>query len=478
MIDDKNEVEVVCIGDSTLDNRIWVDGLFATFIKSRLGIDRDSADERVSKYQNSFFKPALSVIENLKMILPDYKIHDYTNDGFTTTDVLKGNARDKVFGTGNFLPFPDTFFEPLKEAEKDIKKSQYVIVSVGGNNFREFLQSVQQIPAEFRNISIKSGFEGVFQTLLKEYVEIVQKIRAMNPDAKIILMTQYYPSALQNNYKIYEFMHELGKILNIGGPSHDAMTVIHNIVQKTYAKAFEQLANDKNIIVADITSSLNPYDKDNHVSQIEPSGLGGQRIAMMLQYLMTNSKVASGNSYRFLPGFFGEKQSDAYVIAKPLKNWVPEHPYVLKNNSANAEMNDRDLYLLQRLAKWNEKCEDKFSTKLFKLINTQDRFTILMNRIKNVVDCYHNPKSKDEQKAFVLKECMESIKNKGILSIYTMDTPGYQTPYQTELDRLQLLLESRSEEDQASLLAKLYDQYVSYCNTQQQVQENIPDCKV
>lgn len=56
-------------------------------------------------------------------------------------------------------------------------------------------------------------------------------------------------------------------------------------MKMTYAETFTKLAkeNIENIIVADITSSINPYDKENHVSQIEPSGVGGKKIAMMLK---------------------------------------------------------------------------------------------------------------------------------------------------------------------------------------------------
>src|SRR5687768_14896348 len=90
----KNKICV--IGDSTIDNKAWVyPGLIGNIIADQLHIHRDSSAERIKKSHRKFWKPELSVVENLQESLPDYEISDYTNDGFTTHDCLHGAKRDK-----------------------------------------------------------------------------------------------------------------------------------------------------------------------------------------------------------------------------------------------------------------------------------------------------------------------------------------------------------------------------------------------
>jgi hypothetical protein len=89
---------ITFVGDSTIDNRIWVDGLIKSFIYTRLNIQRSSVLKRIQQSHRKFFKTQLSVVENVMDMMPDYDIHDLSNDGFTTEDCLSGANRDKVFG--------------------------------------------------------------------------------------------------------------------------------------------------------------------------------------------------------------------------------------------------------------------------------------------------------------------------------------------------------------------------------------------
>lgn len=328
-IDAGKQVNVTFLGDSTLDNRVWVDGLLTSYLSTRLGIKRDTPAVRVKKSHRTFCKPALSVVENVMDMLPDHIIHDYTNDGFTTKDVLQGEMKDKVFGQGAFSIFPNVLFCPLAEGEESIKKSQHIIVSVGGNNFRQFLKTAGDKKGEERPIYIRNNFNYVLKKMRDEYIEIVQRIRALNKDAQIILMTQYYPSASQNAYKIYPFMKEIGKILDLGGVFHDPMTVIHEIMKMTYSDVLKRIPRE-NIVVADITSSLNSFDHKNHVKQIEPSGLGGKKIAKMLKYIMTSDQVVPGRAYRFYPEFFTSNEQDQHVEGTDFDHWEPAHPWDLR----------------------------------------------------------------------------------------------------------------------------------------------------
>jgi len=334
---DKKHVHVTFLGDSTIDNKVWVDGIFKNIFFTWLGIKHDEPAVRVKKSHHWFgwFGPTLSVVENVMDMLPNEAIHDYTNDGFTTKDLLYGNFKDKVFGNGWLSLFPHQWFDPIKKGSEDIKKSDYIILSIGGNDFREFLLSANRLTGEARKAYIQGHFPALLKCIHDRYLLIYKQLRELNHHARIILMTQYYPAVLQSNplLKIYPFMHEIGQALNMGGDEHEAMNVIHEIMQQTYAAIFKHIADDHNLVVVDITSSLNPYDNHNYISQIEPSGIGGKKIAQMLKYVMTGNQIAGGFAYRFAPAFFeANNQSSQSVASTALSQWVPMHPYDLYEN--------------------------------------------------------------------------------------------------------------------------------------------------
>lgn len=322
-------IHVTLLGDSTLDNRIWVRGLASNWLMTRLGLGIDTSEQRVQKYRNSrFFKPDLSVIEHLRVLLPesDYQVTDGTNDGFTSGNVLSGGMRSKVFGAKTFSMFPNVRFEPLVDCKDDIQQSACIVLSLGGNDVREFLQNAGEQSDSERQQYIRSAFPQVLKQLTRNYLDILNRVRKMNSDALIIIMTQYYPSATQNTYNIYPFMSELGTVLNIGGSKHDPMDVIQSLIGQTFQGVIKNL-KDRHIIIADVTSSMNPFDKQNHTSQIEPSAHGGIKIAKMLHHLMT-SPVEPRQIYRFTPAFFDSSSAvEGSVVSTPISGtWLPLHP--------------------------------------------------------------------------------------------------------------------------------------------------------
>lgn len=324
------------IGDSTIDNKVWIGpGIHHHAVRGKLGIKRARTETRTKRSHNPILKTELSFIEHLMDMMPEYKIHDLTNDGFTTHDVLEGAARNKVFG--NRLPkfFPNTRFAPLTEGEGLIQQSGYIVVSVGGNNIREFLGNALRQGDEVAIRSyIRNNFRDVKNNLTNEYLAIINRIKALNPDAKIILMTQYYPSFIQNHYNIYEFMNLLGEELGYG---NDEADVIHRLMIETYQEIFNQLVKISGISVADVTSTLNPFDKNNHSHQIEPSSKGGKQIAELLKDVVDLGDRAAGRVHH-ISQFNGTETFQA----SDMSDWEPRHPHSFTDLGCHELINELD----------------------------------------------------------------------------------------------------------------------------------------
>lgn len=276
------------IGDSTIDNTVWVEN-------------------------------GRSVVTHLTEILPDFEVLDYSNDGFTTTDILNGAYRDKAFAPNQHTKFPHTLFQPLNEGAESIKKSAYVVVSVGGNNVREFMREILEI--DDRVTLIKNKMPDLLQKLTKEYIEIINIISNLNPKAKIILMTQYYPSFIQNDYDIYPFMKLLGQALYA---SASPQGVIHRLVQNIYGDIFKHFSANPNVLVADVTSTLNPFNEYNHVKQIEPSDGGGEQIAALLRDIIHHDINEPHTLQRCFANL--EQNGNLEFTASSMINWSPKHP--------------------------------------------------------------------------------------------------------------------------------------------------------
>ena len=297
---------IVIFGDSTIDNKAWVN------------LEKSSA------------KPKLSVVGHLAGLLTTgHSLHDYSNDGFTTSDYLQGAYKDKAFDAGSSPLFPHEFFEPLREGTEQTRTAQSIILSIGGNNFHEFLVFLSRQDPSMRARIIKERFTSVMRTMCAEYIRIIRHIRELNSTAKIILLTQHYPAACQDTYKIYPLMVEIGRALNKGRNPSNPMDVIHEIMQETYGEILLEAYPFGPIVSADITSSLDPYNPINYVSQIELSNVGGEKVAQMLAHIILNRSQKSATTYRFLPEFFeryGTGTAETYIEKGIFQCWKAKHP--------------------------------------------------------------------------------------------------------------------------------------------------------
>ena len=326
---------VTIIGDSTIDNKLWAIGPIKTWLDTHCKIPIYPSKESHN----------LSVIGYLRLMLPGHKVIDCTNDGYTTTDVLatgtKRAYRDKVFKPSDLFPrefvlFPHKQFGPLADGQDSIKQSDYIIVSIGGNNIRELLL---RIAADKEGRIRWHTVHSTLTTLYDEYLEIIQKIREYNQRARIILMTQYYPDASPKICDlVYPQIKKLGKLYNFGDnfgkQSDDPLTIIHQMMHMIYKNIVGRIQQEavKHVIVADITSSLNPFDNKNYTWQIEPSCLGGKKIAQMLAYMLTITDCQDYQVYRFYPDFFTTSyselgsQTQQPVECLEYNEWILAHP--------------------------------------------------------------------------------------------------------------------------------------------------------
>ncbi|MCS5710421.1 hypothetical protein [Candidatus Berkiella aquae] len=335
-----NAKKILILGDSTIDNRVWLGKeKYHLFANSMLS----SFAPIVSGVINfiDFFNPfkSKSVVENLSAQLPDIDIVDRTNDGFTTQSILNGDYKDKVFGRGIHRFFPHEMFKPMETPE--LENADHIILSIGGNNLREFmLNALNSGNKEQRKEYIKNEYPKVFNKMQLDYQNILKEITRRNPQAKIILMTQYYPAINQKmliNRNIYDFMSEMGEALGKGR----AQDTIVEVMKDAYNGILKFISTDesmrkRNICVVDVTSSLNPHFSENYEGQIEPSNMGGRQIAKMLAHVVKDEKAKGKRIYRFLPDYFsssGANTDDVTTCDITSKTtFTPVHPDAMSKN--------------------------------------------------------------------------------------------------------------------------------------------------
>ncbi len=305
--------KIVLMGDSTLDNEHWVE-------------------------------EGMSVTEQLRRIKPGDTIINLAVDGFTTSDILNGAYRDKAVSSVNHQ---HKMSFPLKQLKK-IKKCDHIVLSVGGNDFREELQSlIYQSPSQ-RVDSIKS----LSESISKNYLEIIKQIKTTKPHAKLTILLQYTPTTKDDIYKIYFLMSAIAKEKNFSNTSSaylsfvwhfiaglnnqeskDAVEALHDIMEKVYQPLFKKLM-DKDVSVIDLASSFNPKDKSLYVSQIEPSERGANLIANLI---FDATRVRTTKSQLFSkPCQLVNGETHIISLEEVKDHWRPGHVYSNENDAKKA----------------------------------------------------------------------------------------------------------------------------------------------
>lgn len=237
------EVHVCLVGDSTLDNLIWVDGQKST-VTGKL-------TEMLAKSGG--------------------RVTNLAADGFTSTDVLvgavpslSGAAREKA---GD--PFPmdggtwrGSVLAPLKEIVKLKNRPTHIVLSIGGNDVRHILREMHQLPATLAKFNTN-------------FAQIVTALRKITPN--VIIMLQYRPALnCDGHYGVYEAMGTLP----FPGTGEEKL---NRVMESIYPPVFD-ICRDHGMHILDLSRSFDIHDDRMFKCQIEPSAHGSTAIARLIYH--------------------------------------------------------------------------------------------------------------------------------------------------------------------------------------------------
>lgn len=297
------------LGDSTLDNVYWL----------------INNQEDIPQAKNDCVKGQLET-----RLGRSYQVEDESYDGFTTKNVLEGGRVGEVLGfNSHYLSArlnskSAQFVKPLENLQRKVSEggaaTHFVVISVGGNDFRVLLLQPWKLLAEIPHVQ-------------KRYLEIVQSVQALGENVKPIFMFQYRTDARSRPYRICTLLGALGYLaatintVVIGTMVYAAYQITKNKVSHfaSFGKLFlgsaflflshrqlslrvtkeifvgkqaglavfgaclERLyqpilkkAKEDNIPVLDLPNLFNPLDPTLYKCEIEPSLKGGTLIAANL----------------------------------------------------------------------------------------------------------------------------------------------------------------------------------------------------
>lgn len=277
-----SQVTKVChAGDSTLDSDIWNDE----------GVEFGRKTHTVTNQTAEF----------LEATGQPFDLFNFAVDGATTGDVLQKCRLDRAG-----LPDEDHTSEKVNQiAAINQWQPDVVVLSVGGNNYRQALKStfrnvgmtksvflLRQTPEDENSRDyIKNQFEQVKNTLLEEYKQIIDEIIKVNSVKRLVLLSQYFPALTKYTaYFIYTGFSHLARAQGLSGRDTFQLVekTLNDLYQNVWAYAAEQAEiHNKQLVFVDVTSSLNPLG-GNHSHQIEPSEQGAEVMGALISSAVTH----------------------------------------------------------------------------------------------------------------------------------------------------------------------------------------------
>lgn len=285
-----------------------------------------------------------------KRLDPDTQVINHAYVGFTTSSVLYGDKVGKALHKEKKAAYrqsksistsdPPRFIEPLSKLKKIVfsnpAATHYVVISIGGNNFRDipFIQRIL-IP-----IAMLTEIRRVHQ----RYFRILDEVQSLGRrNIRPILMFQYRLDANDDRYFVYHDLYYVYKMMKIVGiffsavpllsaigiaasaaaliahkinkhlvavsilmstvllalnkrvlplkvtkgilPGQDiAMTTLGRLMEVFYRPILERAKKDR-LPILDLANTFNPYQR-LYFRQIEPNVEGGKLIAEGIQYIV------------------------------------------------------------------------------------------------------------------------------------------------------------------------------------------------
>lgn len=244
---------IALVGDSTLDNVLWVSG---------------AGSQSISQQVTTAVGDGGAVM-------------NLAADGYTSGDTLHGNQRVISVGMRARLGDPirfdeDGIFRPLNQIKKLDPPPTHIVVSVGGNDVREILGDMGKIGA------IVAGFA-------ENYPKIVDACLEVTPN--VILMLQYRPSFHMDGggYGVYQAINTM--------PGEGSSVQKLNRLMETIYRPVFRLAQEKGLSLIDLPRTFDLYDDSLYTHQIEPSEKGGAKIASMVAHVVANHVAESGSAF-------------------------------------------------------------------------------------------------------------------------------------------------------------------------------------
>lgn len=290
-----NPTKIVLLGDSTLDNFVWVDH------------EKDTVRGKLKQ----------KCSDNAEVI-------DLSCDGFTTSDVLKGAKRNKAVSSRYHQ---NELYQPLV-ALKALDNPSHLVLSVGGNDLRENLSFLALMEPAKR----KTTLNRIIKDIQQQYFEILKQVKTIHPGVAPILMLQYTPDSTRDVYGIYTLMNLLHsekalskfgmlKFLAWGrknNATQEAVAELHSLMQKVYEPIL-QYAKEQNIPVIDMASTFDHRDTSFYRQQIEPSAKGAETIATLIDHVVQHHDFSKSSAIYSKPN----GDSDTIVTQTNHDSWRP-----------------------------------------------------------------------------------------------------------------------------------------------------------
>jgi hypothetical protein len=357
------------VGDSTLDNLFWM-----------LGDSRQNLKEAKARTVEGHLQRLCTNDDGA----PRFRVVSHAFDGFTTKSLLDGDRIGRVFPymDNNSVYLREKVVEnnrnvqPLEllktEIQKNADKIHHIVLSVGGNDYRENLGNPIRLLRDIPKIQ-------------RRYLKILDKIQEFKklenrPEIRPILMLQYRTDATSDGYHIYTIMKAIGivattvhvvgivfltapifvlmgkisllagsvlfltgitaiflsrKVVNLSlikdtliGRKSMSMGVLGNLLQLFYRPILERAKKD-NIPVLDLSNTFDPYDHSLYNATIEPSRLGGEIIAKGICEIVKREHARTEEVSKLYSTMLENPQDESMTFQSTINdpaNWQVHYP--------------------------------------------------------------------------------------------------------------------------------------------------------